>query len=96
MADELSKHFIPRKKHWPQGRVDGMVLDVRSTAALLGMTEKALRHLIERRAVPHRRLNGKIIFVRSELEQFVMTLPGCSVEEAKQMLEKRGGRSCEP
>jgi len=67
-------------------------LDVRGAAAFLGTTEKTLRGLIARQLVPYRRLNSRIILVRSELERFLVDLPGVTIDEAKLNLEIRHGR----
>ena len=82
-------------KSWPVPRspnkrtpptLDGlaMALDVRGVALMLDKSETAVRHLVERRALPFRKLNGRILFLRSELEEFLLTLPGCTPEEARE------------
>lgn len=84
---------IPPRKQPGMGRgprrIDGAVLDVRTAAAFLGGTEKQLRGMVDRRLIPFRRLNSRIVFVRRELEEFVVTLPGCTADEAKANLEAR-------
>jgi excisionase family DNA binding protein len=62
--------------------LDGELLDVSKGALLLGCTEKGLRRRIERREIPFRRLGGRVVFLRSELEAFLGALPGCLLEEA--------------
>ncbi len=93
MPSTIRQH--PPKKQPGQGlgprRIDGAVLDVRTAAAFLGGSEKQLRGLVDRRLIPFRRLNSRIVFVRSELEQFFVALPGCSVDEARTNLEARRG-----
>ena len=85
----------PPKKQPGQGcgprRIDGAALDVRGAAAFLGTTEKALRSMIDRKCVPYRRLNSRIILLRSELERFLVALPGCTLDEAKSNGEMRHG-----
>lgn len=63
------------------------VLDVRNAAALLGMSEKALRHLVERRRIPFRRLGRKIIFLKTELDAWLGSLSGISLQEVKSIHE---------
>ena len=71
-------------------RIDGAVLDVRAAAAFLGGSEKQLRGMVDRRLIPFRRLNGsRIVFLRNELEEFIITLPGCTAAEAKANVEAR-------
>jgi hypothetical protein len=84
---------LPPKKQLGQGvgprTINGAVLDVRGAAAFLGTTEKTLRGLIDRRLVPFRRLNSRVILVRSELETLLVGLPGCTLDEAKTNMEMR-------
>jgi Helix-turn-helix domain len=85
----------PPKKQNGQGlgprRIDGAVLDVRTAATFLGVSEKTLRGQVERRLIPFRRWNGRIVLVRQELEEFVMTLDGCTVEEVQENMRIRQG-----
>ena len=68
---------------------NGQLLDVAAASELLGCSERALRARIARRLIPYRRFSGRIVFVRSELEAFLMNLPGCSVKEARHNLGMR-------
>jgi hypothetical protein len=68
---------------------DRILLDVRRAALFLGLSEDALRARVARRVVPFRRLVGRVVFLRSELEQFVATLPGCSLDEALREVAER-------
>jgi len=61
--------------------INGVLLDVREAAALLGVTEKTLRARIARHQVPFRVWGGRVVFVRGELERFLDKLPGCSLDE---------------
>lgn len=63
-------------------RLNGAVLDVDTAATFLGDTPKGTRSKIARGLIPHRRLAGRIILVRSELEQWLGALPGVSASEA--------------
>lgn len=87
-----SQHPPPRKKPG-QGlgprTINGALLDVRSGAGYLGTTEKALRGMVSRQLVPFRRLNGRIVFVRAELERFITELPGTPIEAVMSNLEAR-------
>lgn len=85
--------MMPPRKKPGQGcgprRIDGLALDVRGAAVFLGTTEKTLRGMVARRLIPFRRLNSRIVFLRSELENFLVSLPGCQPTEAKANQEAR-------
>lgn len=68
---------------------NGALLDVRSAAAFLGVTEKTLRARVARQTVPFRRLGGRVIFLKSELEAFLESLPGCDLTEALENVASR-------
>jgi len=51
-------------------------------ASYLGKTEKALRKLIERRAVPFRKAGKRLVFDVVELDCWVASLPGVTLDEA--------------
>lgn len=63
------------------------VLNFRAAAAFLGLSEKALRRQIDRRRIPFRRLGRKIIFIKSELEAWLSSLSGISLQEVKTIYE---------
>lgn len=67
----------------------GELLDVATAASLLGTTPKSLRARVARRCIPFRRLGGRIVFLRTELTEFLHTLDGCTPEEARANLENR-------
>ena len=68
------------------------ILYVSEAAIFCGCSEKSLRRRVERQLVPFRRWNGRICFLRSELEEFfTTTLPGVSLAEAKANLALRTG-----
>lgn len=72
--------------------MNGLALDVRTGSAFIGTTEKQTRGLIERRLIPFRRLGGRIVFIRTELEAWLQTLAGCTLDEARENQEVRCGR----
>ena len=86
MSADRFRHPITR-----QPTTDRQALSVVEAANLSGMTEKAIRQRIARRTLPFRKLGGRIIFFKNELEEFLRDLPGCSVEEAKINTMARGG-----
>jgi excisionase family DNA binding protein len=57
-------------------RIDGkLILGIQEAGELLGLTEKATRARIERGEIPARRLGGRIVVLRAELEAYVAALP---------------------
>ena len=92
-------HAFPRKtppkKQRGQGlgprTIDGAALDVRGASVFYGGTEKQTRGLVERRLIPFKRLGGRIIFLRSELEAWLSGLDGCTLDAARKNLEARHG-----
>src|SRR5437867_4273655 len=89
----VESHHPPR-----QGSVKGkrrsvngkLLLDVASAADFLGVPEKALRARVVSRLIPFRPLQGRIVFLRTELEAFVAAQTGCSLEEALGNIRTRG------
>ena len=83
----------PPKKQPGQGKgpriMNGARLDLRSATVFLGGTEKQTRGMVARRLIPFRRLGGRIIFLRSELQAWLQNLPGCTLEEAQANQEAR-------
>ena len=63
------------------------VLSFEEAKAILNIEDKALRQRIYRCQVPYKRWGGRIVFFRDELEQFLATLPGVSVQEAVARVE---------
>jgi len=73
--------------------LEAALLDVRGAAQLLGTTERAIRHQVARQVLPFRRRGRRVIFLRAELENFINTLPGCSLEEAQNQIKRRQGEA---
>jgi len=68
---------------------ESALLTVRTVAALLGSTEKGIRARVARRVIPFRRMGGRITFIRSEVEQWLAALDGCTLQEAIDNTERR-------
>jgi len=66
-----------------------LLLSVKEAAAFLGMTQDALRARIKRRVVPFRRLGGRVMLLRTELEQYIARLPGVDTDEALEAMQSR-------
>ena len=69
--------------------INGELLDIARASQLLGCSQKALRARVSRRIVPFRKFGGRIVFRRTELEQFIECLPGVTVAQAKANLAAR-------
>ena len=69
--------------------VNGALLGIPEAAAYLGMTERATRWYVEQGLIPYRRLGGRIVFKRSELESFVDDLPGVTLAQARRAANAR-------
>lgn len=65
------------------------MLDVRTAAAELGVSEKTIRTRAARRLLPFRRFGGRLLFLRDELDQFFRALDGCDLDEARRNLARR-------
>jgi hypothetical protein len=71
----------------------GGVLYVEGAAELFNTTPKAIRAKVARRLLPFHKLDGRVIFFRDELEEFLRDLPGCSVGEAQANVVLRSGEA---
>ena len=71
--------------------MSGSLMDVRSAATYLGVSEKCVRARAARRLMPFHHWSGRIVFVRSELQDFFSALSGCTPNEARKNLEVRNG-----
>ena len=56
-------------------------LTTAEVAELIGRSEAAIRNLVMRRQVPYRKVAGRLLFVRSEVERWVNDAPGMSLNE---------------
>lgn len=68
---------------------NGALLDIVSASQLIGCSQKTLRARVSRGLVPFRKFGGRIVFRRTELEQFIEQLPGVTVAQAQANLAAR-------
>ena len=61
--------------------MNGAILDVLGLSEFLGVGQKAIRERVSRKEIPYRKLGGRIVFVRSEIEKFVEGLPVIRLDE---------------
>ncbi len=66
---------------------NGATLRIWEAAIYLGETEAVVRSRIKRGVLPYRRLGGRIVLLRSELDAYLMALPGITLEEARKNIE---------
>ena len=76
-------------------RIDGAMMDLERGGAFLGWKPKMTRARVARGTVPFRRLGGRIVFVKTELEEFLQALDGVNLHQALGNLRERAGGSAE-
>jgi predicted DNA-binding transcriptional regulator AlpA len=54
-------------------------------AQMLGRSEPAVRQMVWRRQLPFRKVAGRIVFVRSEIEKMIEDAPGVRPEELEKV-----------
>jgi Helix-turn-helix domain len=69
------------------------ILHVKNAALLLQKSEKAVYQDVARKRIPFRKFGGRVIFLKDELEKFLMDLPGVTLEEARENLAARNGEA---
>ena len=70
-------------------RFTGEVLDVAALTQILGGSEKTTRSRTARGQLPYHRWGGRVIYLRSEVLEFLRELPGTTAEEATANLAAR-------
>ena len=66
-------------------------LKVSETAAILGITQKAVRQRIVRGELPFKRWKRRVLIPSKDLEAFLEALPGRSAKEAIAAVEEAEG-----
>src|SRR5437867_10757121 len=85
-ADSISS-MIKRMPHVSRGQKrthnDPLFafLGVREVAQMLGRSEGAVRQMVWRRQLPHRKVQGRVVFVRHEIETLIEKSPGVRLDE---------------
>lgn len=64
------------------------LLNLTTAAAYLGMTEWALRSRIRQLQVPFRKIGGRIVFLKDELDDMIVNLPGVTLQEVEVQRER--------
>jgi excisionase family DNA binding protein len=58
-----------------------MTLTVKQVAILLSCTELALYKRVSRNEIPYRKWGKKILFLKTDIEQFLQGLPGLTLHQ---------------
>jgi len=72
----------PKKPRRPSNLPPGLVLSVPRAGRELGVSRKTIDRLISQGLLPARRLGGKTVILRRELEQFLAGLPVIATVDA--------------
>ena len=65
-----------------QRKINGEILDVAAVAEWLGVSSDTIRARVARQQIPYRKWGKRIIFRRSEVDEYFKQLEGVSMEEA--------------
>ena len=60
---------------------EGKYLNTAQVSRLIGRSEAAVRNLVLRRKIPHRRVAGRLVFIRHEVEGWIDGAEGIRPEE---------------
>jgi hypothetical protein len=61
--------------------MSGAILDIGGLSADYGWSPRAIRGRVARRQIPFRKLGGRVVFIRAEIEKFFENLPGCKLDD---------------
>jgi predicted DNA-binding transcriptional regulator AlpA len=64
------------------------ILNLKECSLYLRRSESSLRNLILRRQVPFKKLGGRLVFLKDELEAWIQTSPGVSLEQLQRGAKK--------
>ena len=59
------------RAHHREGEVESRYFTVITTARYLGVTERAVRHYVQRRAIPFTRIGSRVLFDRQALDRWL-------------------------
>jgi excisionase family DNA binding protein len=68
--------------------MDRQYLNTKQLSEYLGRSEKAVRELAFRRAIPFRKPAGRLLFIREEIDQWIELSGGFSLGNWKQEITK--------
>jgi excisionase family DNA binding protein len=61
--------------------MDKEAMGTSAAAIFMNCTEAAIYKMVARQAIPYRKKGKKLLFLRSELTQFLRELPGLKLED---------------
>lgn len=64
-------------------KMNELFLNTEEAAELVKRTPSAMRNLVMRKAIPYRKPGGRLIFLKSELDEWIKSAPGVTIEELK-------------
>lgn len=56
-------------------------LNTTEAADFLRKSQAAIRNLVMRRMIPHRKCGGRLLFIKEELELWIRESPGVRIED---------------
>lgn len=56
-------------------------LDTTEAADFLRKSPAAVRNLVMRKMIPFRKCGGRLLFIREELEEWILRCPGIRIED---------------
>lgn len=72
------------------------LLTLATAATYLGMTEWALRSRIRQLQIPFRKIGGRIVFLKDELDEMITNLPGVTLHEVEIQKERMDSLTGDP
>ncbi len=75
-----------------QKEIEGLknvFLTVEELQHYIKRSKGAIRNLVLRKAIPYRKPAGRLLFVREDIDQWIQSAPGMSLEEVKENLTLR-------
>ena len=59
------------------------ILNAKQVAEFLGRSPAAVRNLVLRRCIPYRKLAGRLVFLKNEIDEWIRNAPGLSINDLK-------------
>jgi hypothetical protein len=67
---------------------DSKYFDTNGVAAYLRKTPAAIRNDVLRRRIPYRKTAGRLLFIRTEIDEWIMSAPGVSLADLRKREKK--------
>jgi len=74
-----------RKSHQDKTKTesDGQYMDIGELASYIKRSKGAIRNLVLRRGIPYRKVGGRLIFLRREIDEWIQMAFGKNLDEIK-------------